>query len=116
MATTNEGRDSNGKFAPGNRGGPGRPRRVVEASYLRELRDRVPVAEWGEIIDKARADALAGDAVARAFLAKYLMGEAPSLRTLAAMEDAAGSVDEAVERTIAGNRMLTRLAIEEGAY
>lgn len=95
--------------------GQGRPRRAVEASYLAELRDRVPVSEWGAIIDKARDDAKGGDAVARQFLAKYLLGcEAPTLHHLAKMEDAAGSVDEAVERSIAGDRLLTGLAIDAG--
>jgi hypothetical protein len=68
------GRDSAGRFAKGNRGGPGRPPRAIERDYLRALSDRCPVETWGRIVDKAVEDALNGDGPARAWLAKYLLG------------------------------------------
>jgi hypothetical protein len=55
------GRDSGGRFAKGNRGGPGRPPRAIERDYLRALSDRCPLETWGRIVDKAVEDALNGD-------------------------------------------------------
>ena len=66
-------RDHMGRFAVGNSGGPGRPRRQAEEDYLQTLSERVPLALWAEIVDKAASDAAAGDAKARDWLSKYLM-------------------------------------------
>lgn len=115
MGETNDGRDRTGKFAPGNSGGPGRPRRVVEQTYLKALRDNLPVEAWGQIVAKAVALALEGDAAARQWLGRHAMGTAPpTLRELAGLEHAAGSVDEAVERSIQGARLMTELQIDGG--
>jgi hypothetical protein len=73
MATPPD-RAANGCFAPGWRGGPGRPRRSTEADYLIALREAVPLQAWTRIVRKAVDDALAGDGQARTFLAHYLIG------------------------------------------
>ena len=80
-------RDHMGRFAVGNGGGPGRPKRQTEEDYLHTLSERVPLALWAEIVDKAASDAAAGDAKARDWLSKYLMpqpgaGEGGGLRPL----------------------------------
>ncbi len=66
-------RDHMGRFAVGNGGGPGRPKRQAEEDYLQTLSERVPLALWAEIVDRAASDAAAGDAKARDWLSKYLM-------------------------------------------
>ena len=66
-------RDHMGRFAAGNGGGPGRPKRQAEEDYLQTLSERVPLALWAEIVDKAASDAAAGDSKARDWLSKYLM-------------------------------------------
>lgn len=68
------GRDRSGKFAKGNAGGPGRPSRAVERDYLAALSDRCPPDVWAEVVDRAVEDARKGDAAARAWLSKYLLG------------------------------------------
>lgn len=68
------GRDRGGKFAKGNPGGPGRPSRAVERDYLAMLSDRCPPEVWAEVVDRAVEDARKGDAAARAWLSKYLLG------------------------------------------
>jgi len=80
-------RDENGRFADGNAGGPGRPRRTIEREYLATLGDVVSLGEWREIVLRAVADAKAGDARARDWLSKYLVGaEPPTLLQLAGKE------------------------------
>jgi hypothetical protein len=66
------GRDKGGRFAAGNAGGPGRPRREVERAYVDATIAAVPIDEWGEIVKQAVVDAKAGDGVARAWLSKVL--------------------------------------------
>ncbi len=65
------------QFQPGNPGGPGRPRRQFAREYMDALVEAVPPEEWRKIIDRAVKDAIAGDARAREWLAKYLIGEDP---------------------------------------
>jgi hypothetical protein len=67
-------RNANGRFAAGWRGGPGRPHRSVETQYLTALREAVPLETWGRICEAAVAQAVAGDAKAREWLASYLIG------------------------------------------
>jgi hypothetical protein len=76
------GRNGNGRFSLGNPGGPGRPPRLTEAAYLAALAEEVPLEVWRIICQRAVRDALAGDARARDWLSRYLMGnpgELPSL-------------------------------------
>jgi len=67
------GRDEGGRFANGNPGGPGRPRRATEKDYLRALSDACPIEVWQEIVEKAVEEARAGDQAARMWLGKYLL-------------------------------------------
>lgn len=70
-------RNPDGTFGAGNPGGPGRPRRAVERSYLAALADAVSQEDWREIVAKAVAGAKAGDARARDWLTKHLVGDDP---------------------------------------
>jgi len=54
-----DGRTDNGRFAPGNPGGPGRPRRAIESEYLATLGDAVSLDDWREIVTRAVSDAKA---------------------------------------------------------
>lgn len=72
-----DNRQSNGRFAPGNPGGPGRPRREFERQYLAALRDCVPLSEWRKVVAKALKQAKQGNARARDWLGKYLVGDDP---------------------------------------
>jgi hypothetical protein len=93
-------RNECGQFANGNPGGPGRPRRAIEREYLAALSDAVSVDAWREVVAQALADAKAGDAAARAWLAKYLVGDKPSsFRDLAAAEARGFTADEEVRET-----------------
>ena len=65
-------RDLHGRFTLGNPGGPGRPRRATEATYLLALSDACPPETWQRICQKAVEQAIEGDASARAWLSKYL--------------------------------------------
>jgi hypothetical protein len=81
-------RDLNGRFAPGCPGGPGRPRRAVEADYLAALSDAVPLKTWKKIVQRAVEDALAGNRHAREWVGNYVLGkpEKNNLLDLAARE------------------------------
>ncbi len=69
-------RDGQGRFAAGHANiSPGRPRRAVEEKYHKALVGQVGLAEWQAIILVAVAQAKAGDPVARAWLANYLLGK-----------------------------------------
>jgi hypothetical protein len=73
----NDGRNSDGTFAAGNPGGPGRPRRAVEREYLAALADVASLEAWREICQRAVEDAKQGNPKARAWLASYLLGSNP---------------------------------------
>jgi hypothetical protein len=98
MTTAAAGRSSAGRFAAGNPGGPGRPRRLVEADYLHALTDACPIDTWREIVVRAVEDAKAGDAKARSWLAGHLLGAARpgDLLEVAAADEA--QVDRVAER------------------
>jgi hypothetical protein len=68
---------SNGTFAPGNSGGPGRPRRRTEQEYLAALVEGVSLDDWGAIVKRAVDDAKLGNYRARDWLGKYLVGDDP---------------------------------------
>lgn len=67
-------RDMNGKFAKGNAGGPGRPRRQIEQDYLAAFSEAITLDDWKEIIEKAVGQAKEGDARARQWLTHYVIG------------------------------------------
>jgi len=79
------GRAGNGRFTFGNPGGPGRPRRATERHYLAVLTEEVPSETWRAICWRAAQDAKAGDARARDWIARYLLGPPADLPTLAAV-------------------------------
>ncbi|QDS97687.1 hypothetical protein [Adhaeretor mobilis] len=70
-------RSNNGRFLKGNPGGPGRPRRAVEADYLAAITNRVTLEDWQEVVGRAIEDAKKGDARARDWLSRYLVGVDP---------------------------------------
>jgi hypothetical protein len=71
--TDRSNRDDLGRFAIGNPGGPGRPRRKVERDYLGALSDAVSLTDWKRITERAVQDALDGDSAARAWLSRHLL-------------------------------------------
>jgi len=79
METPTSERDEKGRFAKGNslskgnRGG-GRPPKAREEQYYQITIGTCTFAEWKSIIEKAIEQARRGDAVARKFLADYLVG------------------------------------------
>jgi hypothetical protein len=78
-----------GRFAPGWHGGPGRPRRAIEADYLAALSEAVPLESWNAVIAKALEQAQNGDAKAREWLSGYLLpkpGEGSPLADMAAAD------------------------------
>lgn len=87
-------RKPNGRFAQGNAGGPGRPRRPIEQDYLAIISAVCPPETWQTIVERAVADALDGNGWARAWLAGFLIGKpqppATSLHQIA--------VDELLDR------------------
>jgi hypothetical protein len=93
MATRPD-RTSNGRFAVGWRGGPGRPRRATEAQYLATLSEAVTLETWGEIVQKAVEDAKSGDYHARTFLASYLLGRPVQGVALSAASEDDGRLSE----------------------
>lgn len=59
--------------------GYGRPPLAVEKEYVKATIRRVSLDDWVVIVDKAKAQAAEGDAVAREWLARYLIGKQPLL-------------------------------------
>lgn len=72
-----EDRDERGRFVAGNGGGPGRPRRAIEREYLAVISEAVSLEDWRAIVSHAVAVAKQGDDKARAWLAKYVIGDNP---------------------------------------
>lgn len=66
-------RTKNGQFAPGNPGGPGRPKRATETEYLLAISEVVTLDDWREIVARAVAQSKRGDPSARKWLAEYLL-------------------------------------------
>ena len=79
-------------------------RRPIEREYLATLKAAVPLDTWEAICKRAADEALAGDAKARDWLAKWLLGlESRRLTTLAAEESGAEPA-EVAESEIAARR------------
>jgi hypothetical protein len=68
-------RDRRGRFLKGNPGGPGRPPRPTEETYLCEMLDACPPAAWRQICARAVQDAQSGNAKAREWLGRHLVGD-----------------------------------------
>src|SRR5262249_38169576 len=77
------------------------PRRPIEREYLAALNAAVPLDTWQAICKRAADDALAGDAKARDWLAKWLLGLETRLLTTLAAEESGANPDAAAEREIA---------------
>jgi len=100
-------RDVVGRFIPGNPGGPGRPRRDTERAYLAAISEACSPETWREIVARAVADAKAGDAAARAWLAGYLVGRPATVAvTLHALAVEAAAGKDPVERDAALEAMM----------
>lgn len=68
-------RDEKGRFVRGVSGNPkGRPSKEREIQYRDVLLTAISLMDWRKIVEKARDQALRGDAVARKWLADYLVG------------------------------------------
>lgn len=82
-------RDKQGRLLPGHSvKSPGRPNRMTEDAYLRVLSEAVSAEDWREVVTRAVNQAKAGDARAREWLTRYLVGESPvSLTKLAAWDE-----------------------------
>jgi hypothetical protein len=78
-AMKRKGRDARGRFAEGNSGGPGRPRRAVEREYLAVLSDAVPLARWKKMVGQVADFAEQGERWALEWLSGYLLGEPQTL-------------------------------------
>ena len=90
-------RADGGRFAVGNPGGPGRPRRAVEREYLAVFGDELTLDRWRRIVRAALDDAENGDAKAREWIAKYALGSDPArLFDLAAAEAANVTAEDEV--------------------
>lgn len=80
-------------FKPGHPGGPGRPKRSTERSYLRATVRCCKLSDWEEIVRKAVADAKEGDDKARTWLSNLLVGREP-LAVLDLVEDLRAQLEE----------------------
>src|ERR1019366_3632258 len=67
-------RDEAGRFVRGCAPGPGRPNRSIETAYLKVLLTEVSLDMWAQIVNRAARDAAAGDAKAREWIARYVIG------------------------------------------
>jgi len=79
-------------------------RRPIEREYLATLNAAVPLDTWQAICKRAADDALAGDAKARDWLAKWLLGLESRLLTVLAAEESGAESVEAANCEIAGRR------------
>jgi hypothetical protein len=72
-----DGRDSKGRFAKGNLGGPGRPPKARELKYLAAIVDAVGLQRFQYIVDLQASRAEQGDLRAAQFIARLLLGATP---------------------------------------
>lgn len=72
--TLGDGRDCDGKFVSGNKVASGRRPYRTEREYLRTTLGACSLEHWEVIVKRAVEDAMGGDAKAREWLAKYLLG------------------------------------------
>ena len=80
------GRDENGRFAKGNGGGPGRPKKAREEKYLDILLSIITPDEWAKVCSVALSRAKAGDSRAREWLANYIVGKPVEKREISSPE------------------------------
>ena len=108
-------RGKNGRFAKGNPGGPGRPKRVVELDYLAALSEQVSIEAFTDIIKNTIERAKDGDAKARDYLSRYLLptDKGNHLQQLAARESASDEGKREHSDVLTGN--MTPAAEEQGS-
>ena len=82
--------------------GKAKQRRPIEREYLATLNAAVPLDIWQAICKRAADDALAGDARARDWLAKWLLSIATRLLTTLAAEESGAAPEAVAESEIAG--------------
>jgi hypothetical protein len=80
------------------------PRRPIEREYLATLNAAVPLDKWQAICKRAADAALAGDARARDWLAKWLLGLESRQLTVMAAEESGIEPVAAAELEIATRR------------
>lgn len=80
------------------------PRRPIEREYLATLNAAVPLDSWQAICKRAADDAKAGDAKARDWLAKWLLGLETRLLTVLAAEESTAEPAAAADGEIADRR------------
>ena len=80
MTPTPNGRDGQGRFAPGNPGGPGNPNARTAQRWRERLADIVTNDDFDAIIRRMVADAIAGDKDARSQLLDRLCGKPAPIR------------------------------------
>ena len=96
------------------RNGKATPRRPIEREYLAMLNAAVPLDTWQAICKRAADDALAGDARARDWLAKWLLGLESRLLTVLAAEESGAEPAEAAECEIAARRKWRNAKLRPG--
>ena len=84
--------------------GKDKARRPIEREYLATLNAAVPLDTWQAICKRAADDALNGDAKARDWLAKWLLGLESRLLTTLAAEESGAEPDAVAECEIAARR------------
>ncbi|KAA0225154.1 hypothetical protein EDS67_22080 [candidate division KSB1 bacterium] len=104
-------RSSNGRFLPGNSGGPGRPSKPFRKAYWDATSEEVTVNDWRAIVRQAKVDALGYEMQgkkretikdstpqtrhqARMFLALYLLGRPAQVTWVLESEVAFGEAAE----------------------
>lgn len=80
------------------------PRRPIEREYLATLNAAVPLETWQAICKRAADDALTGDAKARDWLAKWLLGLESRLLTVLAAEETISPAEGAANIEIVARR------------
>lgn len=66
--------DNKGRFAPGNKASPGRPRKATVQDYTNVIWRKCTPEKWEGIVDRAIVNAEDGDKAAREWLEKWLVG------------------------------------------
>ncbi len=84
--------------------GKAKTRRPIEREYLATLNAAVPLDKWQAICKRAADDAIAGDAKARDWLSKWLLGLESRILTNLAAEETNSSTEVAAACEIANQR------------